>query len=266
MTGESRLSRVSPMTGTILVPDALSAEQRGEMLALMRRHFRGVGGERFRRDLSEKSHVLLLEDEGGRLRGFSTMLCYEATLRGERLRIVYSGDTIVDPVAWRSSALARTWIGAVDELRAGGDPGVRWFWLLITSGFRTYRFLPVFWREFWPRHGRAMPPELRVLRDELARERFGDCYDPETGIVRFGEPQELRDELGRIEAGRLGDPDIAFFLERNPGHAAGDELVCLCELSDHNLTAAGRRVVSRVREKGTEYSLGSSKRQQAPPS
>jgi hypothetical protein len=32
-------------------------------------------------------------------------------------------------------------------------------------------------------------------------------------------------------------------MERNPGHADGDELVCLAELSDANLTAAGRRMV-----------------------
>jgi hypothetical protein len=29
---------------------------------------------------------------------------------------------------------------------------------------------------------------------------------------------------------------VAFFLSRNPGHAAGDELVCLTELSPANLT------------------------------
>ncbi len=236
------------MTGTILVPEALTAGKRGEMLALMRRHFRGVSEERFRCDLAEKNRVLLLEDEGGRLRGFSTLLCYETTWGGERFRIVYSGDTIVDREAWGSGALARTWIGAVDAMRAAGDPDVRWFWLLITSGFRTYRFLPVFWREFWPRGGREMPPELRVLRDGLARERFGDSYDPETGIVRFGEPQELRDDLRVIDPGRRRDPHVAFFLQSNPGHARGDELVCLCELSDHNLTAAGRRVVSQVRK------------------
>ena len=39
------------------------------------------------------------------------------------------------------------------------------------------------------------------------------------------------------------DPHVAFFAARNPGHERGDELVCLCELGDDNLTPAGRRMV-----------------------
>jgi hypothetical protein len=36
---------------------------------------------------------------------------------------------------------------------------------------------------------------------------------------------------------------VAFFAARNPGHAAGDELVSLCEIGEANLTPAGRRMV-----------------------
>jgi hypothetical protein len=61
--------------------------------------------------------------------------------------------------------------------------------------------------------------------------------------VRFAVPQVLRAELQQIPDGRGDDPHIRFFLQRNPGHGHGDELVCLCELSHDNLTAAGRRMV-----------------------
>ena len=44
----------------------------------------------------------------------------------------------------------------------------------------------------------------------------------------------------------MNDPHVAFFLKRNPGHGDGDELVCLTELSDDNLTRAGRRMVAPV--------------------
>ena len=37
-------------------------------------------------------------------------------------------------------------------------------------------------------------------------------------------------------------PIFSFFAQRNPGHAAGDELVCLTEIHPDNLTRAGRRV------------------------
>jgi hypothetical protein len=114
---------------------------------------------------------------------------------------------------------------------------------LLSSGFRTYRFLPVFWRKFWPQAGAPTPEEMRALRDELAGRRFGAAYHAGAGVVRFGAPQRLRGELAEVPDGRTKDAHVAYFLAANPGHADGDELVCLTELSDENLTAAGRRVV-----------------------
>jgi len=156
--------------------------------------------------------------------------------------VLYSGDTIVDAAARADPALPRTWIGAVNRL---GDPSSAQplYWLLLTSGFRTYRFLPVFWRTFWPRHDAPTPPDTQRLLSGLARERFGQSFDPEAGLVRFPNPQRLRDGLLDIPPGRLANPAVAFFARRNPGFRAGDELVCLCELSDDNLTPAGRRMV-----------------------
>jgi hypothetical protein len=50
-----------------------------------------------------------------------------------------------------------------------------------------------------------------------------------------------------VPAGRLRDPNVAFFMERNPDWTRGDELVCLCDLSRANLNRAGRRVVEAER-------------------
>ncbi len=100
----------------------------------------------------------------------------------------------------------------------------------------------MFWRQFYPRFD-AQPPEWdRLLLDSLAAERYKDQYIPREGIVRFASPQRLR-VGGEVPSGRLADPHIAYFLKRNPRHSEGDELVCLTELTDDNLTMAGRRMV-----------------------
>jgi hypothetical protein len=212
---------------------------REAMYRLLTGHFEGVTQERFEADLEEKTWVLLLED-GGELRGFSTLLLYETDLSGEGLcTVVYSGDTIVHPAAWGSAALPRCWIAAVRRLREEHPHGRLW-WLLLTSGFRTYRLLPVFWKDFWPRCNAPTPPDVRARIDTLARERFGDLY--KDGVVRFPEPQKLREDLAEVPPGRLRDPHVACFLEKNPGWREGDELVCLTEIAEPNLTAAGRRM------------------------
>jgi hypothetical protein len=83
---------------------------------------------------------------------------------------------------------------------------------------------------------------MQALLAHLADQRFGSCYQNENGIVRFTSPQVLRSELREVGPGRMKEPHVAFFMERNPGWCHGDELVCLTEISFDNLTPAGRRM------------------------
>jgi hypothetical protein len=219
----------------------LSASDRAAMFTLLERHFAGVTPAQFARDLDEKDWVLLVRAES-RLLGFTTLQVLHTTVAGRLAHVLYSGDTIMAPEGWGSPVLARAWIALVHRIR-GEHPPAPWYWLLLSSGFRTYRFLPVFWREFWPRFDAPLPPGIAALRAQLAAERFGPLFDPVAGIVRFPNPQRLRGSLADIPDGKALDPHVRFFLEANPGHHSGDELVCLTELSDENLTAAGRRMV-----------------------
>ena len=220
---------------------ALTPMQREEMFSLLSRHFEGVTREQFERDLAEKNWTLLVRCDG-RLAGFTTLHAYQSAYEGRNVNVIYSGDTIMEPEAWGTTALARGWIALVNRVRAAMAPGPC-HWLLLTSGFRTYRFLPVFWREFWPCHAAPTPPAARRLLAHLAGERFGAGYDEVAGVVRLPQPQRLRAALRAVPAGRAADPHIAFFLAHNPGHDDGDELVCLTELGAGNLTPAGERMV-----------------------
>lgn len=219
----------------------LTHSDREAMFRLLAEHFEGVEPRTFDRDLDEKNWVLLFTDPGA-LKGFSTLLAYDTQHRGERISVVYSGDTIMHPDGWSTSALPRSWIAAVRALRESSLGGTRLYWLLLTSGFRTYRLLPVFWREFYPRHDAATPATVDELLSALALERLGSRYDGARGIVRFPTPQVLTAPLQDVPAGRLADPHVTFFLERNPGWSRGDELVCLTEIAFENLTPAGRRM------------------------
>ena len=229
------------LSGRAVLRADLTTEDMASMYELLTRHFDGVDPDTFARDLAEKSCVVLVEDPSGRLRGFSTFRMYETHAAGRPLTVVYSGDTIVEPSAWGSPALPRAWIRAVYDLRRTHPTG-ELYWLLLTSGFRTYRFMSVFCRTFYPKYDERTPPDAQAMLDALSRERFGERYDAAAGVVRFAHPQVLRDALADIPEGRRTDPHVQFFVERNPGHAAGDELVSLTSLSDWNLTPAGRRM------------------------
>jgi len=235
--------RASGSVASAVPRSVLTSVERHEMFSLLDRHFEGVTPEQFDRDLNEKHWVLRLRRDG-RLVGFSTLQLVEAEHRGRLVRVVYAGDTIVAPEAWGSPVLARAWIALVRAIQASASDAP-WYWLLLSSGFRTYRFLPVFWRQFWPRCDAATPSAEQDLMRVFARLLFGDQYDEAAGVVRFSHPQRLRSALADVPSARSIDPHVAFFLLRNRGYTQGDELVCLTDLSDTNLTAAGRRMVGR---------------------
>ena len=231
----------SELTG-LRAREALAATDRAEMFSLLAQYFEGVTREQFERDLTEKNWVIEIR-HAQRLVGFSTLLMEEVCFEGQALTVIYSGDTIMSPEARNSPELARTWITSVNYLRAS-TPSHPCYWLLLTSGYRTYRFLPVFWKEFTPRHDARTPAYEQRLTHQLAQRQYGQWYDPLRGIVRFPCPQRLRGSLGVINPARTGSPHVNYFLTRNPGHADGDELVCLTEISAANLTPAGRRMVT----------------------
>ena len=226
----------------------LSQGVRAQMFQLLCEHFTNVSAEQFSRDLAEKQMAMLLEREG-ELVGFSTLRAFTTKCDGEEVNVIYSGDTIVMPSAWGSTALPRAWVAGVEELKATLPPR-RCFWLLLTSGFRTYRFLPVFWREFFPRFDAVTPPVAQRLLDRAAHELFGSQFNVANGIVRFQQPQKLRHDLQQVPTGRESDPHVAFFLARNPGFVDGDELVTITEIAPENLTAAGRRMVRANANRG----------------
>ncbi len=214
---------------------ALNATEQDELRVLLERHFAGVTPEQFRADLLEKTQVVRLWHER-RLVGFSTFAYASVEFEGEPIGAVWSGDTIVDPVAWNGALLPSAWLAAVRACHAGRG---RLAWCLICSGVRTFRLLPVFYRRAAPTTTDAT---LIALRDQLAERRYGAAFAAANGIVRLPSPQVLRDHLRDVPDHLAQDPQVAEFLRRNPGHTAGDELACATWIDPDNLTAAGARI------------------------
>jgi hypothetical protein len=166
---------------------------------------------------------------------------YERTFDGRPVRVIFSGDTIVDERHWGQQALAFAWLRLAGHLKAA-RPDVPLYWLLISKGHRTYRYLPTFSRAFHPSPDAATEADLAPLRDFLARDRFGTAYDAAAGVVRFAESRgHLRAEYAEVPETHQRLPEVAFFLARNPGYARGDELVCVCELREDTLRPIARR-------------------------
>lgn len=224
-------STISNSARSEVVPVAsLDEARKRQMWQLFAAHFRACRHS-FEVDLAEKDWVLLLESQG-RVHGFSTMM----RLEFEGQSLLFSGDTIVAPAARGSTDLAQVWARHVFGLVDEQGP---LYWFLIASGYRTYRFLPLFFQEFYPRFDRPNPAAVDRLLDGVAGQKFGTRY--RNGVVVPDFPTPL--QQAEVPPGRRRDPHVGYFLERNPGHGRGHELACLTLVSRANLTVAGRRML-----------------------
>lgn len=215
--------------------EALSHGERDELYRLYARHYAATELARFVEDLCGKNWVVTLR-HGERVVGFSTLaLRKHVTRAGGALLELFSGDTVIDRDFWGSQALSTAFARLAGRLAREHAP-LPLYWLLISKGYRTWRYLPLFAREYWPNPFGPTPPASQALLDELATARFAAAYDAASGVVRFAESQgHLQPELATVRADLAERPEIRFFLERNPRYAQGDELVCLARLTPANL-------------------------------
>lgn len=232
-----------PSLTSVAIPcaDLIAADVQA-MFNVFCESFDGATREIFERDLQNKNWVILLRETASQtLQGFSTLALYETCVDGKPISVVYSGDTIIRREYWGTPELPSTWIKTVLEKSATMPQPL--YWLLISSGYKTYRFLTVFYREFYPCYDKPTPPEIQSILRQLASERFGADYLPEQGVVRFAEgATPLREGVAAVTDERLHDPHVAFYVTANPGHVHGDELVCITRIHPDNFTPAGKRM------------------------
>jgi hypothetical protein len=231
------------MTGCVRRAGELTTFERDRMYAVLSKYFDSVSRAQFEADLAEKEWVIILTDtSGGEIQGFSTLMRLHVVVDGHPVTAFFSGDTIIHREYWGEAVLPRIWGKHVFRL-AATIQDARVFWYLISSGYKTYRFLPLFFREFYPTYKQPTPPEFKRVLDALGRTKFPSEYDEDRGIVRPAEAAPLKPGVAEITERHLQNPHIAFFVSANPGHVHGHELACLAELTPANLTSAGLRML-----------------------
>lgn len=167
---------------TVVAIEDLPSDTISRMVKLYLANYEGTSEALFRRDLSEKDDAILLHFDA-ELVGFTTLLTYPENYSGTLIRVVFSGDTIVDRKHWGQQKLAFAWIRQTAEIKARA-PETPLYWFLLTKGHRTFRYLSAFGKTTYP-HWEAERPDLKRLADHLANARFGSDYNPESGVVEF---------------------------------------------------------------------------------
>jgi hypothetical protein len=224
------------------IPDLTENDHR-DIVRLYLTYYDGSNEAQILSDLNSKSEVLLVFCDAI-LVGFTTLQVYEFRWHDEDIRIIYSGDTIVDKAHWGQQALAFAWIARMGELKRE-KPTLKMYWFVIIKGHRTYKYLPTFGKSFYP-HWSIDRSDLKPLADALATQKFGDYYNPATGLVEFPVSQgHLKDDIALPSPEELTKDSVQFFLAKNPNYRLGHELVCVCEIAEENMKPLTKRIFSK---------------------
>ncbi len=220
------------LRGGVVPVDRLTADDRHAMFAVFRRYYAAVTEERFEADLAAKDDVILLRDDDGVIRGFSTLLLLQVEHAGRTHHGVFSGDTVVDREFWGTKVLGRVFLGYLFRQRLRRPWSPLW-WFLISKGYKTYLLMANNFPEHWPRHEAPTPPERQTLLDAFATQVFPRTYQHASGLVRQTEASgRLRDGIAAATTSLTStNPRVRYFVERNPDWARGDELACIANMS-----------------------------------
>ncbi len=165
------------------------------------------------------------------------------TVDGKDVLGVFSGNTIVDRDYSFQLELQRGFARFIKALMAE-EKDREIYWFLICKGFKTYRYLSMYFNEYYPNHRKDTPPFEKRIMDTYASAKYGDLYDRESGIViNDGYNDYLKEGVAPIDEKARKNKEVIFFEKSNPGHRRGDELVCLAKFDEGNLKSGFQRML-----------------------
>jgi hypothetical protein len=230
-----------PYKKIILISD-LDAKMIDRMLEILLIYYGNTTREQFERDLFSKTGAIcIFEPTTDKLIGFSTFKEFYHTVDGQQYVILFSGDTIIEKEYWGSQALA---MGFGEQMVSmiNRYPDNEIYWFLISKGIRTYKYLPAFFKEYYPNHKTSTPEKYQRIMDSLAYHIFPDLYDKPAGVINVKKGQFLKSEF--FPPPHPSNEIEEFYFRMNPGHIKGDELVCLTALKADNVCDHMRRALN----------------------
>ncbi len=218
----------------LIALSVLDKSQIERMFFLMSEHYDCVTKELFLHDLSNKQWIGLLKDHREQIQGFTTFVINPKNCNAPSYNIVFSGDTIISRDYWGTSELVRGTAYTFGRMLAM-NPQKKLYWYLMSKGHRTYMYLPLFFRRFYPSFDPERHFDYLDIANQCSKILYPAAWDASKGVVIFPEKHgQLKPELAQGALEKKSHSHVQFFLEKNPDFGQGDELICITELHPDN--------------------------------
>ncbi len=221
------------------------------LFLLMEIHYDEMTFEQFQIDLKRKDFVGLIKDENNTVQGFTTYVVNPKGTGTTEYNVVFSGDTIIAKEHWGSQIMMQGWCNTIGRLMST-DVEKKWYWYLLSKGHRTYMYLPLFFKHYYP----ALVPleyheEMAAIANAVSSKLFGADWKPAEGVLRFSKSLgQLKPDLAADTRNKTSSKWVNFFLERNPGFDKGEELVCVAKLEIEHVLRSSKKLIQEGIDQG----------------
>lgn len=236
------------LKGKIVSIDKISNKDIDEMYELMTKFYDNMEKDVFTMDFYNKDYCIILKDEKGNIKGFSTQKLINFSIEGKEIHGIFSGDTIIHKNSWGSLELFRIFADFFFDI---GEKYEDFYWFLIVKGYKTYKILPTFFKEFYPNSLTGIPVEMKKIMDNFGKNFYPEEYNKKTGVIEYKKikKDKLKEGVADITERHLKNKDIKFFQEKNPKYFMGNDMVCIAKLKKENLLNEVKSLLSLEREK-----------------
>jgi len=208
----------------------LGSETIDKMFLLYSEYYSNTDRKLFDEDLFAKDDVILMIDNTlGDVVGFSTI---RSVLTNDNVtKAIFSGDTVVRKEYWGNRNLGKAFLAYMFK-RKIKRPFSPLYWILISKGYKTYLMMANNFSWYFPRYDKETPASVRNVMDDLGSTLFKEEYLREKNLVLLKKNAFVKNGIADISEELLeSNPKIKFFVEKNPGYAQGDELLCLAKMT-----------------------------------
>ncbi len=227
--------------GKLVKIDELSNDNILDMFNLMDTFYENMNFSIFKKDLTNKDFCIILLDEKSYIQGFSTQKIMHIPVNGMKIHGVFSGDTIIHKDYWGSLELYKVFSQYFFEY---GTKFSEFYWFLISKGYKTYKILTTFFKEFYPNYKEDTPRDILEIINGFGKYAYLDEFNEKTGIIEYKTNKDkLKEGVADITKKQEKDKNIAFFKSKNPGYVNGNDLVCVTSLRKDNLHSLAQRLL-----------------------
>lgn len=215
-------------------------EEIREMYLLMSTFYDDTNEEVFLKDFYAKDYCLALYAEE-KLVGFTTQKVMELEVEGKKIHGVFSGDTIIHKDYWGDIELFVVWANFWFDYAKKYE---EFYWFLISKGYKTYRMLPLFWKQYYPCYKEETPEYEKKIIDAYASTLYPEEYNKSTGVIEYKTTKDkLKNGVADIGERELKRKEVAYFVEKNPGYIHGNDIACLAKIDRAQLKRTAEEIL-----------------------